>query len=121
PIGRDATAWEWKLKKRVYDRSGITFVAPSRWLLDLSKQGILREHDVRQIPNPVDTTIYQPRDTRECRQALGLPQDKDIIFFVSVALKNKAKGGDLMVAALDALPPRIRDNAMLLLLGERGE
>ncbi|HVP72505.1 MAG TPA: glycosyltransferase [Phycisphaerales bacterium] len=121
PIGRDATAWEWKLKKRVYDRSGITFVAPSRWLLDLSKQGILREHDVRQIPNPVDTTIYQPRDTRECRQALGLPQDKYIIFFVSVALKNKAKGGDLMVAALDALPPRIRDNAMLLLLGERGE
>ena len=121
PIGRDATAWEWKLKKRVYDRSRITFVAPSRWLLDLSKQGMLREHDVRQIPNPVDTEIYKPLDKRASRHALGLPQDKYIILFVSVALKNTAKGGDLMVAALEALPPRIRNKAMLLLLGERGE
>lgn len=121
PIGRDATAWEWKLKKRVYDRSKITFVAPSRWLFDLSKQGLLREHDVRQIPNPVDTDIYKPRDMRACRDELGLPHDKHIIFFISVALNNKTKGGDLMVKALDMLPPRIKNNSMLLLLGERGE
>jgi glycosyltransferase involved in cell wall biosynthesis len=121
PIGRDATAWEWKLKKRVYDRSKITFVAPSRWLLDLSKQGMLRDHDVRQIPNPVDTAVYRPRDRRACRDELGLPHDKHIIFFISVALKNKAKGGDLMVRAIDMLPPEIKRNSMLLLLGERGE
>lgn len=121
PIGRDATRWEWKLKKRVYDRSGITFVAPSKWLLDLSKQGLLREHDVRQIPNPVNTNIYTPRDQAACRDQLGLPRDRHIIFFVSVALKNKAKGGDLMLAALDLLPPRIRNRTLLLLLGERGD
>lgn len=121
PVGRDATAIEWKLKKWVYDQSKITFVAPSRWLMDLSKEGMLAEHDVRQIPNPVDTNIYRPRDMRECRARLGLPQDKHIIFFVSVALKNHYKGGDLMVRALEDLPERIRRNSMLLLLGERGE
>jgi glycosyltransferase involved in cell wall biosynthesis len=121
PIGRDATAVEWKLKKWVYDRSRITFVAPSRWLFDLSKAGMLRDHDVRQIPNPVDTTIYRPRDLSACRAALDLPQDRHIIFFVSVALKNRAKGGDLMVAALDGLPAHIREKTLLLLLGERGE
>jgi glycosyltransferase involved in cell wall biosynthesis len=121
PIGRDATAWEWKLKKRVYDRSNITFVAPSRWLVDLAKQGMLRDHDVRQISNPVDTAIYMPRDRKACRDELGLPHDKHIIFFISVALNNKAKGGDLMVQALDMLPPRIKNKSMLLLLGERGD
>jgi glycosyltransferase involved in cell wall biosynthesis len=121
PVGRDATAIEWKLKKWVYDRSHMTFVAPSRWLMDLSKEGMLREHDVRQIPNPVDTSIYRPRDMRECRNQLGLPHDKHIIFFVSVALKNYYKGGDLMVRAIAALPEQVRRNAMLLLLGERGK
>lgn len=121
PVGRDATAIEWKLKKWVYDRSHMTFVAPSRWLLDLSKQGMLRDHDVRQIPNPVDTSIYRPRDVRAARALLGLPQDKHIIFFVSVALNNYYKGGDLMVKSIAALPQRIRDNSLLLLLGERGE
>ncbi len=122
PIGRDATAWEWKLKKRVYDKSNITFVAPSRWLVDLSKQGgLLRDHDVRQIPNPVDTTIYAPRDRDAARAELGLPLDKHIIFFVSVAINSRGKGGDLMLAALNQLPRHIRDNTMLLLLGERGE
>lgn len=121
PVGRDATAVEWKLKKWVYDRSRITFIAPSQWLLNLSKSGMLAQHDVRQIANPVDTAVYRPRDKRACRDELGLPHDKHIICFVSVALNSWAKGGDLIAAALDALPPRIRDNALLLLLGERGE
>ncbi len=121
PIGRDATAWEWKLKKRVYDRSNITFIAPSRWLLDLSKRGMLREHDVRQIPNPVDTSIYRLRDRRACRDQLGLPHDKHIMLFISVALNDRAKGGDLIIKALTALPERIRSNALLLVLGEKAD
>lgn len=121
PIGRDATALEWKLKDRVYRKSNITFVAPSRWLLDLSRQGLLKNHDLRQIPNPVDETIYLPLDKNTCRTKLGLPHDKHVIMFVSVAIKNRLKGGDLLLGALQQLPERIRSNSVLLLLGAGGE
>lgn len=121
PIGRDATALEWKLKNWVYRRSDITFVAPSAWLLNLARESMIKEYDVRQIPNGVDHQVYQPLDKPLCRQQLGLPQDKYVIMFVSVALNSWAKGGDLMVRALEALPQRIKEHSILLLMGERGE
>lgn len=121
PIGRDATALEWKLKSWTYRRSNMTFVAPSGWLLNLARQSMLKDHDLRQISNPVDHEVYQSLDKRDCRSKLGLPQDKHVILFVSVALESWAKGGDLLVAALDGLPASIKANSVLLLMGERGE
>ncbi|MCI0629867.1 MAG: glycosyltransferase [Phycisphaerales bacterium] len=122
PVRRDATAIEWKLKDHSYRRSrDITFVAPSQWLLNMCRQSMVANCDLRQIPNPVDHEIYKPMDQRAARAQLGLPQDKHIILFVSVAIKSWGKGGDLLVQALESLPQRIKDNSILLALGERSD
>ncbi|HWB19396.1 MAG TPA: glycosyltransferase [Phycisphaerales bacterium] len=122
PVPKDRTAWEWKLKRRVYRKSpDMKVVAPSRWMIDMARQSMLKDHDIRQIANPVDTDLYKPLDKAACRAELGLPQNKRIILFVSVALHNRGKGADLLIAALRSLPPALRADTMLLLMGERGD
>jgi len=76
---------------------------------------------LRQIPNPVDHELYKPMDKAACRRALGLPLDKHLIMFISVATKAWAKGGDLLVRALDGLSPAVKAKSHLLIMGERGE
>lgn len=121
PIGRDATAWEWKLKNRAYRRANITFVLQSAWMQNLMRDSMLRHYDIRQIHNPVDEQIYQPLEKKTCRAQLGVPQNKHVIMFVSVALQSWAKGGDLLARALVSLPRRVKGHSVLLLMGERGE
>lgn len=121
PVGRDGTAWDFKLKSRAYGKSDVTFVAPSKWLLDMSRESMIRHHDLRQIPNPVDHELYKPMDRAELRRRLGLPPDKALIMFISVATKAWGKGGDLLVRALEGLPPRVKADSHLLIMGERGE
>jgi len=121
PVGRDATAIEWKLKRRTYRKSNLTFVAPSRWLADMCRDGITQGSDIRQIPNAVDETIYTPFDKAKCRAELGVPPDKHVIMFISVAIHAKAKGGDLLAAALAALPEQLKRNSVLLVMGEKSE
>jgi len=121
PVHRDATSIEWKLKRRTYRRSNLTFVAPSRWLADMCREGITRENDVRQIPNAVDESVYAPLDQLKCRAELGLPPDKHVIMFISVAIHARAKGGDLLAAALNTLPEQVKRNSVLLVMGEKSE
>lgn len=121
PVRRDATAIEHRLKRWAYNRSNVTFVSPSKWMQSLAGQGLLANHDVRQINNPVDTDIYKPHDKLIARRRFDLPPDKFVLFFVSVALTSRAKGADLLIDAINALPQSIRDNLVLLLLGERGD
>jgi len=122
PVPRDTTAWEWKLKRRVYRKSpDMKVVAPSRWMVEMAREGLFKAHDVRQIANPVDTDVYRPMDMAACRKQLGLPQDKHVILFVSVSLHNRGKGADLLLAALKSMPQSLRDKTVLLVLGERGE
>ena len=119
PIGRDATAIDWKLKRRVYGRSHMHVVAPSRALVEMAREGLLRDFPIHQIANPIDTDVYRPRDTNDCRRQLDLPLDRPIIGFVSMALDQPVKGGDLLVEALAKLPDSRRRDALLVALGDR--
>ena len=121
PLAYDGTALAWKLKNWTYRRSDITFVAPSRWLLDCARESMIAQHDLRQIPNPVDHAIYRPLDQIACRDELGIPRDARVILFISVSIRAKAKGGDLLVQALESLPQHLKENSMLLLLGAEAD
>lgn len=116
---RDTTALHWKLKKRVYERCNLTVVCPSRWALEMAQQSpLLDGFRVEFIPHGVDTELYRPRDREVCRAALGLPEGKKVLFFLSARLQNPVKGYDLLLEAVKNLPPRLKQELVLLTAGE---
>ncbi|UCD76616.1 MAG: glycosyltransferase [Phycisphaerales bacterium] len=121
PVGRDATAWEWKLKNWVYKRSEMVVVAPSQYLAELARRSMLGRFDVRQIPNCVDTSVYRPLEARAARASLGLPPDGHMVMFGALSLDRPVKGGDLLVGALRKLDEKLRAETTLLLLGGGGQ
>ncbi|NDJ18738.1 glycosyltransferase [Myxacorys almedinensis A] len=118
PVRRDSTHWEWKLKDWVYDRAKLTFIAPSRWLVDLTNQRFLNRFPVYYIPNGIDIETYQPIEMAKCRDHLNIPQHKKVLLFVAHNLQERRKGGDLVLAALQRLPASLKAEIVMLTLGE---
>lgn len=121
PIQRDNTNLEWKLKDWVYSHSNLTIVAPSLWLTEQAQQSLLNRFSIHHIPNGIDTEIYQPLDTEQCRSVLGLPTNKYILMMGAAKLNDTRKGGHLLVKALQTLPDSLKSDCLLLILGDGGE
>lgn len=120
-VPRDNTRQEWKLKNWVYNRSNLTIVTLSNWLTEQVKQSMLSQFPIYQIPNGIDTEIYQPLDSEKCRYVLGIPNNKKVLMFAALSLKDSRKGGDLLVEALSNLPTSLKEETVLLILGDSGE
>lgn len=116
-IRRDATAWEWKLKRWAYERSKFTIVTPSKWLHDQTKQSMLGKCEVRHIPHGVETDVFQPLDKEHCRSLLGIPKGKNVLFCAMESMQRPLKGADLLVQALQSLPESLQKDSVLLLFG----
>lgn len=82
-IRRDATAYNWRTKQRIYADCHLYVATPSRWLADRVAQSMLAPacEEVRVIPNGVDVSIYQPGDKDAARRRLNLPSDSRILLF----------------------------------------
>lgn len=120
-IQTDNTHLEWKLKNWVYSRSNLTIVAPSQWLAEQAQQSMLDRFAVHHIPYGLDTDIYQPLDSEQCRVLIGIPAGKNVLMFGAQNLKNSIKGGDLLVKALQSLSESLKAETVLLTLGDGGE
>lgn len=120
-IRRDNTRLEWRLKNWVYSRSNLTIVTPSRWLAEQAKQSLLNRFPIHHIPYGIDTRVYQPLDSDQCRTLLGIPTDKKVLMFGAQSLKDNRKGGDLLLKALSSLPASLLDETVLLTLGNGGD
>lgn len=121
PKGRDGTRLEWKLKRWVYRHSRMTLVALSTRMIKQLQQSILNHLPVYHIPNGVDTEAYQPLDQAMCRAALGIPAYKKVLLFAAGHLNRKNKGAEVLLQALDGLPPVLQKDLVLLLMGEGGD
>jgi glycosyltransferase involved in cell wall biosynthesis len=121
PSRRDTTRFEWKLKNWVCSRSPLTIVTLSSRMTEQAKQSMLQRFPIYHIPNGVDTEAYQPLDPKLCRSMLGIPPGKHVLMFGAGNLSRRHKGGDLLVKALHSLPPSLKPDIVLLLLGEAGE
>jgi glycosyltransferase involved in cell wall biosynthesis len=119
-IRRDATALEWKLKRRAYASSRFTIVTPSMWLADLARRSMVADFEIVHIPHGIDTTLYQPLDKALCRQMLDIPPGKRVLVFGAESIARSLKGGDLLRAALQQLPPSIKRDTVLLVFGQAG-
>ncbi len=122
PIQTDNTHWEWKLKHWSYSRSKlIAVVATSHWLADQAKQSILNGYPIHRIPYGIDTKVYQPLDSHDCRSVLGISKNKRVLLFAAQKLTDSRKGGNLLLQALQGLPESLKAETMLLIFGNGGE
>jgi glycosyltransferase involved in cell wall biosynthesis len=103
-LKRDTTALLWRWKRRVYARSALTIVAPSRWIEGLAKESpLLGSFPVHRIANGVDLDVFRPVDKAEARSALGLDPARPTVLFSAPDLADRRKGGAVLRAALARL------------------
>jgi glycosyltransferase involved in cell wall biosynthesis len=120
-IQRDNTRLEWNLKNWVYERSNLTIVAPSQWLVRQAQHSVLNRFAIHHIPYGIDTQIYQPLEPELCRSLLGIAPNKKVLMFGAESLKDPRKGGDLLLKILQQLPDSLRQELVLLTMGHGGE
>ena len=121
----DLSARVWHRKQAVLNGQSVSFVACSRWLEEEARQSaLLMEQKITNIPSPIDTYIYKVGNKSEARQRLGLPQDKQVLLFVSQRVTNHNKGMDYVVEACLLMVkqyPDMQERATIAILGGHAE
>ncbi len=115
-LRRDATAFNWRRKKKIFDDSRLFVASPSRWLMKKVEQSMLGEvaAQTRVIPYGVDLSVFQPAVKSEARRSLGLPCDARIILtFAPRKKRNLFKDYQTARAALELLPGRVSGTRLL--------
>jgi glycosyltransferase involved in cell wall biosynthesis len=124
-VKRDATAYNWQQKQRIFAGSRLHVATPSRWLMDKVDASMLKPACVEQrvIPNGVDLTIFTGADRREARSRLGLPQETSILLFAANGVKHNVwKDYRTMRAALARIAAMMQDRPVLFIaLGDIGK
>jgi glycosyltransferase involved in cell wall biosynthesis len=94
-----------KRKEKAWRNLNIHFVAPSNWLAKCARESyLLRNRDVRVIPNGLDFDAFRPMEQKLARQKLNLPLDKKFVLFGAAQVdKDKRKGYELFLQSLDYL------------------
>ncbi|MDD7461815.1 MAG: glycosyltransferase family 4 protein [Prevotellaceae bacterium] len=94
----------WRRKQRAFQGGNIHFVACSKWLERQAREsGLLKEHHVTSIPNPIDTRVFCPADKKAARRRLNLPEEGRIILFVSQRVTDERKGMSYLADAIERL------------------
>lgn len=121
PVVRDATAFNWRRKKAIYQRAQVNVATPSQWLLDQVEQSILMPAVLKKrvIHNGVDTSVYQSADKKKVRQELGLPENAFILLYVvaSRLKKHSYKDFGTIDQALTYLQHRAPKGQPMIFLG----
>jgi glycosyltransferase involved in cell wall biosynthesis len=114
-----------KKKKTILQHARITFIAPSRWMAELtSRSSIGQKARIVHIPNPINTASFIPGDPLKARKKNGFPDDKKLILFGAYNLTDPRKGFLRLVDALKILKvksPRLIGEIGLVLFGKTTE
>lgn len=124
PIRRDATAYNWQRKQRIYSNSRFYIATPSRWLMDKVERSILANSMIkgRVIPNGIDISVFHSGNKQLVRAQLGIPQDVKVLLLAANGIReNVWKDYQTMRTALAMLAERMKeDNLLFIGLGENG-
>lgn len=105
--------WNYLIWKKKYaslsKRKDLIFTVPSNWMRDRAKSSlILRNSEIRVLPNPIDTDVFIPSKNdqiRSFRKSCGIDEDVIVIAFGAMdGKKNPIKGFCLLEEALELLP-----------------
>jgi glycosyltransferase involved in cell wall biosynthesis len=129
PLLKNASAHDishriWLQKQEAYAALGFNVIAPSKWMLNSIKaSGLLKDSDISNIPNTLETDIFKPLDKKAARELAGLPADKFI--FLSGFMpsrKDLHKGTSYLLESLALLKERLgsaADHVELVVFGNR--
>lgn len=96
-----------KKKANIYKKSIFHITVPSVWLKEKVTQSLLADRPINLIYNGINTNIFKPQPSIECRQALDLPLDKKIVLSViKKSQSNLWKGADYLPAVRQAFQAR---------------
>lgn len=104
PLGRDTTAFLWRVKRATYRRSRLTIVAPSRWIERLAGESpLLGRFPVSYVPNGVELDRFRPLPKAEAKRRLGLDPETPVVYLSAVRLDDRRKGAAVFAEALEHL------------------
>ncbi|OCX50662.1 hypothetical protein BEL04_23110 [Mucilaginibacter sp. PPCGB 2223] len=105
PHPNDLSHSVWKEKLALFaDRPNITFVTCSNWLAgEAKKSALLNGFRIEAIPNPIDTTVYAPKDKAAARKKRGIGTGVKLILFGAANIMDRRKGLPYLVEALNIL------------------
>lgn len=116
----DTTAFNWKLKRAVYDRSRLDLIVASPWMRRQVEQSpLLSRFPVHYIPFGIDERVYRLTDRVAARAQFGIPADAHVITFRSAPHGHAFKGTKLVEAALSKYSPT-KPTYLITLDGLRG-
>lgn len=122
---KDISYQTFKKKKDLYQLAPITFVTCSHWLKERASQSsLLANHTVTNIPNPINTNLFKPRNKKDARIKSGLPTDKKLILFGSAKITDKRKGIDYFIDSCSILAkkhPELIDKLGVVVYGKYSE
>lgn len=85
----DFSKRNYNLKKKLFTSlENLTFITPSQWLADITKQSFLGEYEIKVIPNGIDLQVFKPTDS-DFRQRYNLINKKIILGVASAWGRNK--------------------------------
>ncbi|RWL22674.1 MAG: glycosyltransferase [Mesorhizobium sp.] len=89
--------------KAAHIGKNITFVAISDSIAERARSSaVLKDRDIRVIPNSVMLDRFQPIAKAEARAALGLPNDRIVMAAGALNLANPRKGSATLAALFEA-------------------
>lgn len=101
------------------DPSRVRIVAISNWQRECARaSSLLGGFDIRVIHPGVDCRVFEPRNKRAARMALGIGPEERVVCFTAESLENRRKGFDLLVKGLLLQRDRL-SNVTLLSIGNR--
>ena len=103
-IARDATKYNYQRKNHIFMQSKLFITTPTKWLMDqvLTSQ-MFSAVEYRVIANAINVQLFRPGNKKLARQALDLPQDAQIVLFLS---HSEFKDFKTMQSALSHLRKR---------------
>jgi glycosyltransferase involved in cell wall biosynthesis len=110
-----------KRKQRIYRKSDLHVVVPSRWLHDLVKQSpVFENSSLYRIVHGLDLETFKPKNKTTCRKALGLAENAKVIMFSSADDLGKSpwKGGQLLLDILKTIDSKSSHTIETLVLGK---
>lgn len=116
----DLSRWVMKRKQRAWRDVDLTLVSYGSWVVEaVRKTKLFANHRAEFIMSGLDTNRFKPIDKRTAREALGLPQDRKLILFVSAAVSAINKGFHFLQQALESISPNdeVMNNSALVVVG----
>ena len=115
PSPTDLSNQIWEGKSKAYPALNLTIVTCSKWLGNRAKKSSLFKNlRVETIPNPIDTSLFQPIDKITARKKFNLPENKKYILFAAMKVDAIGKGFPYFRDALHLISEQVSDVEILI-------